>query len=241
MLTPSVEFTAAHHAMLFASISKAAILQAGREKGEPVIREAVRTYGRQRGGRMALRARRNSHPLTVDTYFAYGEWAVPKGEMDFKLVQRRPHARLNVFKCPWHDIWKKEDALDFGRYFCMEIDAALVRGFNPELEFEVRETRTNGGACCDFLFKDADLTLGRMLGIVYKKKFRPGKSAVMPWEYHAGHLFKTMSDTVKKELPAHSDTILKTALKDFSGYASKRHIRTLEKFSETDFSLLPGS
>ena len=149
-----IQFTARHHALFFSSIAKAVIHAIGKEKGETLIRKAVKKYGWQRGKRMALRARKNGHSLTVDNYFAYGEWEVPKNEMDFKLTERNPHARLNVFKCPWYVTWKESNLLEYGQYFCQEIDTALVSGFNPDLEIQVNSTRTNDGKPCDFFLKN---------------------------------------------------------------------------------------
>jgi len=130
--------------LLFTSISKEVIDKIGEKNGEKLIRKAVRKYGQQRGKRMALRAKKNGHDLTVANYFAYGEWEVPKYEMDFKLIEKNPDARLNIFKCPWYAVWKENNLLQYGKYFCKEIDIALVNGFNPELELKVNSTQTNG-------------------------------------------------------------------------------------------------
>ena len=97
------------------------------------------------------------------------------------LRPKRPHARLHAFKCPWYGIWKEKGLLDYGKYFCKEIDSALVRGFNPDLELEVKSTRTTGGQYCDFIFKDADLSLMKIVKLLYKKKIHPGKAVIMPW------------------------------------------------------------
>ena len=51
--------TAAHHALLFAWLTKAIIRRVGHEKAEPVVRQAVQRYGEQRGRRMAFRAQAN--------------------------------------------------------------------------------------------------------------------------------------------------------------------------------------
>ena len=69
-------FTAQHHALLFTSISREVINNIGEKNGEKLIRKAVRKYGQQRGKRMALRAKKNGHDLTVANYFAYGEASV---------------------------------------------------------------------------------------------------------------------------------------------------------------------
>jgi len=232
-------FTAQHHALLFTSISKGVITKIGEKNGEKLLRKAVRKYGQQRGKRMALRAKKNGHDLTVANYFAYGEWEVPKDEMDFKLIEKKPDARLNIFKCPWCDVWKENSLLEYGKYFCKEIDTALVNGFNPDLELKVNSTQTNGEELCDFVFKDAEFTFFKMLNLVYKKKIKPGASAIMPWEYHTGHLFKTVGEVIKHELGAAADVIMETALTNFVQFSSKNHIEIIKKYLDTDFDKLP--
>jgi len=234
-----IQFTARHHALFFSSIAGAVIHAMGKEKGEILIRKAVKKYGRQRGKRMALRARENGHSLTVDNYFAYGEWEVPKNEMDFKLTEKNPHVRLNVFKCPWYVTWEENNLLDYGQYFCQEIDTALVSGFNPDLEIQVNSTWTNDGEPCDFLFKDAGLSFFKMIGLIYKKKIRPGRKVIMPWEYHTGHLYKTMGDVIKQELGDKADEIIENALIDFASFFSEKHLVVIKKYQSTDFEQLP--
>ncbi len=232
-------FTAHHHALLFSSIAESVIRCLEEENGEILIRKAVKEYGQQRGKRMALRAQKNGHDLTFANYFAYGEWEVPKSEMDFKLIEKNPHARLNVFKCPWYVIWEENNLLDYGKYFCREIDSALVRGFNPDLEIKINSTRTNDQVPCDFIFKDAGLSLFKMLGLAYKKKIRPGKKAIMAWKYHTGHLYKTLGDVIRQDLGDKADEIIRNALEDFSSLFSKKHIEIIKTYQDTDFNKLP--
>ena len=70
-----VQFTETDHAMLFGWMARAVIQRVGEEKGEVVVRQAVRRYGEQRGRRMALRAEANGHPRSMTNYIVYGEWA----------------------------------------------------------------------------------------------------------------------------------------------------------------------
>ena len=231
----TIQFTARHHALLFVCVAKSVIKGIGDEKGETLIRKAVRKYGEQRGKRMALRAKEYGHDLTMDNYLAYGEWEVPKNDMDFKLTEKNPHARLIVYKCPWYETWKENNLLDYGQYFCKEIDAALVRGFNPDLVLEVNSTQTNDKKPCDFLFKDAGLSFFKILGLVYKKKINPGKKVIMPWEYHTGHLYKTMGEVIRQELGDQVDKIMETALNDFISYYSEKYIAVIKKYQDTDF------
>jgi len=232
-------FTARHHALVFTSIAKEIMNQTNKKNYEYLIRKAVRKYGEQRGKRMGLRALKNGHDLSVVNYFAYGEWLVNKGEMDMQFIEKSPDARLNIFKCPWYNVWKENNLLEYGRYFCREIDNALVRGFNPDLKIKIKSTQTNGANLCDFVFKDANINFIKMLGLIYKKKIKPGVNAVMPWDYHAGHLFKTIGEVIRPEFGSKTDNIMENALIDFSKFASKEHIRIIKSYKNMDFNRLP--
>ncbi len=231
--------TEKHHAILFACIAEKVINEIGEKNGGPLLRRAVLEYGRQRGKRMAMRALNNGHDLTMDNYLAYCEWRVPKDAMEIRFLTKNPHARVNIFKCPWHSIWEEHNLIKYGKYFCMEIDAALVKGFNPDLEIEIHSTRTNGGGLCDFVFKGARLSLFNALFLLYKKKIRPGKSAVMPWSYHTAHLYKTMGVLIKKELGSRADGIIQGALSCFSSFFSKTDAAEVTKLQDIDFEKLP--
>ena len=233
-------FTPMHHALLFTCIAKSVILEIGEKVSGPILGDAVKKYGEERGRRMALRAQKFGDSLTMDNYFAYGEWVAPEGETDFRFVTKRPHARLHAFKCPWYGVWKEKGLLEYGKYFCKEIDSALVRGFNPDLELEVNSTRTTGGQYCDFIFKDADLSLIKIVKLLYKKKIHPGKAVVMPWDYHTAHLFKTLNQTIKSRLDAPVyEKIMETACSEYAALFSEDHIVKLKGYQAVDFLTLP--
>ena len=62
----------------------------------------------------------------------------------------------------------------------------------------------------NFIFRDAGLSIFKMIGLAYKKKIKPGRQAIMPWEYHAGHLYKTMGEVIKQALGDKADEIMET-------------------------------
>ncbi|WP_053956791.1 L-2-amino-thiazoline-4-carboxylic acid hydrolase [Inediibacterium massiliense] len=232
-------FTATHHALLFAWISKAVVQAVGEKEGERILRRAVIKYAHQRGKRMALRAKANGDPLTMANYMAYIEWMPQKGEMEQKLVQRSPHTRVNVFKCPWHTAWKENNLMTYGRYFCMEVDKALVEGFNEELAIDVKGTQPNNAKCCDLIFKDAYLTPLNIIKLIYKKLIKPGKKAIMSWEYHSGHLYKTMGEVVGEELGQRAEKVMATGLKNFTDRYGKEAGDIVISYRNTDFDILP--
>jgi hypothetical protein len=238
MIRHANALTATHHAMLFALMSRAAIQTTGETEGERVIRQAVRIYGEQRGHRMALRATANGHPLTMANFLAYSEWALDRGATDLRVVAKVPHAKVHIGKCPWHRIWTENDLLSYGRYYCLEIDSALVRGFNPELKLDVNESLSAGQSRCEFIFHDANLTLRNYLVTAYRKLVKPGKTCRMPWDYHCGHLYKTVGDTIIHQLDSTGREAVETALAEFAETCGQAAAHTVAAFKDTDFNKL---
>jgi hypothetical protein len=97
-----MKFTASHHAILFALLSRSVITHLGAESGEKVVRQAVRHYGEQRGHRMALRNQRDGEPLSMLNYMAYGEWRTEPGEFEQSIGASRC-VRLSPLS--WSQAW----------------------------------------------------------------------------------------------------------------------------------------
>lgn len=93
-ISPPHVFTPAHHAMLFALISRVVLHDSGEIDGGKLMRRAVRSYGNQRGRRMALRARANGHRLNMANYLAYSEWSTNRGEQTLQMIAKIPHAKV---------------------------------------------------------------------------------------------------------------------------------------------------
>lgn len=189
--------------------------------------------------RMALRARSNGHPLSMINYIAYSELKAISGEMKIKIVERSPHAKVYVHKCPWHTAWEKNGLIPYGRFFCLEIDKALISGFNPELQLDVNGTHTNGSAKCEFVFHDANLTISNYFLIGYRKVFKPGKKALMPWEYGIGHLFKTLEKVVVDQLGEVGDRAVNAGLVEFAKQYGEQAAQKVVAYRNTDFDCLP--
>ena len=209
-------FTPVHHALLHGWIAQAIVERVGEQRGEAVIRKAIRQYGEERGRRMALRAQANKHVLSMPTYIGYTEYRVRSGEIPLEIVERSPHARVRTPQCPWHTTWKANGLLSVGRIYCLEIDQALVRGFNPELRLDVNATLTNGAAQCEFVYHDANLTIPNYLMIQYRRVVSPGARAVMPWDYHVGHLFSTLEKVAVGELGQVGQAAIEAGLAAFA-------------------------
>ena len=88
-----------HHAVLFALLSKQAILLAG-ESGKEAILKGMTKYGNERGARMAKNALANGEELNTFANQAYGEWKPDyAGQMDFGTIQTEPTLQTYIAKC----------------------------------------------------------------------------------------------------------------------------------------------
>ena len=227
-------FTEIHHALLYAWIAKAVIERVGEQRGEAIIRKATRQYGEERGRRMALRAQANKHVLSMVNYIGYGEYKII-GEFKLNIIERSPNARIRIPKCPWHTTWKENGLLSFGRLYCLDIDPALVRGYNPELRVDVNATLPNGATQCEFVYYNADVTILNYLLIQYRKVFRPGAKAVMPWDYHVGHLFSTLEKVTVEELGQVGKEAIETGLTEFAERYGEQAMQKVVTSRSKDF------
>jgi hypothetical protein len=209
-------FNETHHALLFAWIAQAVVERVGVQRGEAIICKATRQYGYQRGRRMALRAQANKHARSMLNYIAYSEYRTTPGAFELKIIERTPHARIQTPSCPWYSAWKENGLLAVGRLYCNEIDSALVRGFNPELRVEVIATLTSGATRCEFVYHDAEVTLPNYLLIQYRRAISPGLKAIKPWDYHTGHLFRTLEKEIVEELGLVGQEAIQAGLAEFA-------------------------
>jgi hypothetical protein len=232
-------FSPRHHALLFAWISKAVFERTDEKEARAIIRKAVRRYGEERGGRMAMRAKANGHKLSMINFMTYGEWRAAPGEQVQEVIAKTPHFVAHVQKCPWHAAWVEEGLLPYGHLYCLEVDEALVRGFNPELRIEVNGTLSQGEGHCEFVFQGANLGLINTLLMGYRRSVKPADSGVMPWAYHMGHLYSTMSDVIGEELGEMGVEVMETAMQNFSEAFGDEEAQMVKAYEGIDFTKLP--
>lgn len=232
-------FTPAHHGLLMAWIARQVFQRVGPVKGEMVVRKAIRHYGEQRGRRMALRVQEAQKELSMLNYFIYGEWSAP-GSVQQKFEQSNHHdIRMMVACCPWRDAWAEQDLMEYGRLYCLEIDQALMRGYNPDLHIDVVKTLTNDRQPCDFIFHGTPLNLSNTLRLKLGKKVNPGKRVVLPWEYHTGHLYKAMTEVLISELGRTGREAAEAGLAEFAAAYGADSARVVAEALKIDFNQLP--
>jgi hypothetical protein len=231
-------FGAKHHALLFAWMSREVIRRVGAEKGEAAIRKAVQRYGRQRGRRMAMRAQADGQPQSMFDFLVYGEWEASDGDFDRLILETNPHFHIRVARCPWNDTWVENDLLPYGRLYCLEVDGALIQGFNPELTLELNATLPNDQRDCDFIYQEAHLTSENFKRMEQRRQ-AVHDAAVMPWDYHVGHLYKTIGEEVIDEIGESGKEAITAAMSEFTREFGEEAAEIVKGFGETDFGSLP--
>ena len=223
-----------NQAVLFALLAKAAIETKG-EHGRAVIQEGMLRYGRERGRRMAARARANGDPIELWTEQAYGEWKPDyEGQMEFGYLQTEPTLVSYISKCAWCEAWKKYGLLEYGREYCRNVDNAVYQGFDPEYECTtVGETMSFGGDRCVF---DWGRPLSEEdLAKMKAKKAELGDSAVMDFDYHTAHVYFAVTALLRERFQTEADPIIDKAVRDYVALFGREDYINIIEHSPNDF------
>ena len=206
-----MEWNEYHHAWVVSEFYRLLLERKG-EAGRRVFRQAAQTYGEQRGKRMAMRAMADGRPLGFLEYFAYGEYGSTDAFFTEDMWGEDGVVHEKVTRCPWADLFARRGMKDCGDEYCREIDRAIVRGFDPELELETASTQHYGG-CCRFYFRQPGIpadTLERAEALTAGRT-----DLVMPLSYHCAHVFHVFSATARGAFGAEGEEMAALVLDSF--------------------------
>ena len=205
-----------HHATLFALLSKFAQDLCG-NRGKDAILKGIDLYGNERGKRMAANALAHGDALTTATSQVYGEWKPDyPGQMEFGRLATEPTLQTWVGKCAWCDAWNKHHLLDYGKLYCVNIDNAWYRGFNPEFLCTLTTAAMSwGGERCEFDWGQP-ITKDEVAYIDEKKK-EIGTSCTKDFNYHTAHILYTISHVLTEELGEDGEKAVQMAKAAYMG------------------------
>lgn len=234
MTNTSVTCKIEHHAVLFALLSKYAITLCG-EEGKEAILNGMTIYGKERGARMAANALAHGDELNTMTNQAYGEWKPDyDGQMEFGQLRTEPTLQTYISRCAWCDAWKKHGLLDYGKYYCVNVDNAVYQGFRSD--FVCTPTTTSlsfGGERCEFDW-GYPLTEEDVKALVAKKK-ELGTSCMKDFNFHTAHLLHTVGNTLKEQLKGKGDEAVALALSDYVHTFGQEYLDILEGVDDEQF------
>lgn len=228
------KFRIENQAMMFAFLSRAAIEAAG-EEGREAIQTGMVRYGRERGARMAARARANGDPVTLWTNQAYGEWKPDfDGQMEFGMLRAKPTYRTYISKCAWCEAWKKYDILEYGREYCIHVDAAVYDGYGlGAVCIPLTKAMSWGGERCDF---DWSLPLSeKELQMIKDKKAELGTSAMRDFDFHTAHIYNAIVETLAECFGDEAKPMVQRAVSDYIELYGEDSYDALMEFDPGEF------
>ncbi|MBD7912246.1 L-2-amino-thiazoline-4-carboxylic acid hydrolase [Clostridium cibarium] len=215
-----------HHATLFALFAKFTI-ESFAERGEKIIFNAIEKYGHERGKRMAERAIRNGDSLDFINSQAYGEWVPKEGQMEFGIIETEPEFVSKATKCEWCGSWKKHNLLQYGKYYCVNIDSAVFNGFNENFHMTVSSNLSFGADRCEFHFghamSDEDMVK------LSQKRAELGTSCTRDFNFHTAHLLNSISETLISELGEEGKVIINKVLEGYVALFGREYLEVLEE------------
>jgi hypothetical protein len=136
---------------MFAVFAKAVIDALGKEKGQTVIKDAVQTFGRTRGRRVAERVKAQGLELTFGNFLIYLDLD-SSAALDFTPSLEDGNMFLNITRCAFADGAKAFGLDEYFHYYCKWVDNAILEGYNPDLVLEIPQTLSGGADSCIFRY-----------------------------------------------------------------------------------------
>jgi hypothetical protein len=208
MMTPK------HQALLIAFFIQETLNYFGKH-GDSIISKAIFEYGEGRGKRMADKALKDGRVNDLLSFLLYGEIEWDDTGNQFKIAQRKPFFKVNARKCFWHEIWAKNEMLEIGRIYCRDIDRAIMKGFNPNLNFDVPQNMNDGAKYCVFNYRDWRLEIVDLIKFALKKK-KAKKKAVESWTFHCIDVYEKFSNVIIRESGEEGKLIIEGVVKKFT-------------------------
>lgn len=233
-----IQLNERHHAWIVSDFYGELMKHYG-DMGIQVFRKASQTYGEERGRRMAYRALRDKKDLSFETYFAYGEYLSTSDFFEVEMKSKEGVVEERVTRCPWAEIFHKKNLKECGVVYCREIDRAIVRGFNPNLQMDTISTQ-HESHCCQFYFRDSSLhsnTLDRAdaYGVENEKRL------VEDMNYHCAHVFKVLDQIISSVFGLDAEHIKIAVEESFVDEYGVDSFKEIKKRLGIDFTVLDRS
>ena len=199
------------------------------DMGVLAFQRGAKIYGEQRGNRMAMRAIRDGNDLSYDSYFQYGEW---RNTPELCRIERSTTDGVMLsenFVCPWHTQFRAMGMLDCGLAYCSVIDRSLIRGFNPELEFDL-ESVLHDSPSCRLLFH---------VGTERKQPKPKEHPTVLSLEYHCAHVYWTYARTITSMFGDEGAAIAARVRERFAAEYGQEALDIVLWYEGCDFTCLP--
>ncbi len=136
---------------LFATLAITVIEEFG-EAGRNAVVRAVERFGEERGKRIAAVVRSAGRDLTFANFLIFTDLDTSDLEMIPSLEDGE--LRLEISSCPFATACRDWGMGEAGRLYCEHVDAAIMRGYNPQLfETVALQSLTAGADKCILVYR----------------------------------------------------------------------------------------
>jgi len=135
---------------LFATLCRTVLEKLGPEEGEALIREAVQSFGRERGKRIAQRVKSLGKPLSFKNWLIYGD--IAGSNFSMRPVMENGDLLARVGACSFLSSAEAWQLGDYAKYYCRYADYAILEGYNPEVKLELKTRHETGEDHCLFRY-----------------------------------------------------------------------------------------
>lgn len=201
------------------------------ERGKLAFIHATQYYAGQRGRRMAQRAIRDGQSLTQASYNYYGEWVNTeeiKAQGIANSSERTTEGYSKITCCPWHVQFQEMGCQEAGAVYCRYLDAAISRGFNPELGYVVDQT-LHTADCCIHRLTTGPISEGSERG--------KNPAGLKSFEYHCAHSFWAYHEVVEAIFQSEGEKVNRLVLEDFARDYGREMADVLWSYREVNFNV----
>lgn len=152
---------------------------------------------------------------TMETYSLFKEWRPPQpGQCVPGKSVMRPYYLTSVERCEWAKTWEKYGLMPYAKTYCLYVDKALVKGFNPALELDILANLSLGDDYCEFNWgydrsPEVDVRLNEIEEHI-------GNKYVRDFTFHTAHLYCCVSRVLREELGAVGERICVSGLECYA-------------------------
>jgi hypothetical protein len=137
-------------ARILAPLLEAVAEECGEEKMLDLLRSTITRVARDQGRDLAARLGGNS---LADFARSVAQWTQDDALEIEVLEQTDEVLAFNVARCRYAEMYEALGLRALGKTLSCARDAAMVQGFNPEIELRRTQTIMEGATHCDFLYR----------------------------------------------------------------------------------------
>lgn len=137
-------------ALLFGTMCKVLVERLGWEKAEELVKEAVQSFGKERGRRIARNVAAAGKPLSLKNWLIYSD-------IDAGNFEARPHIDNGdlvaaVGTCTFDRAARSWGLGEYSRLYCKYADHAILEGYNPDVKLVLEDRHVTGRDHCLFRY-----------------------------------------------------------------------------------------